>query len=84
MPYVHGLIHPKIFSDDQNAARATKTIIIILINLLVSINLFFKKKYPVNFSKIIIFLSLVSAGSYLYALRAVRWTTYRRIPLAFH
>ena len=28
MPYVHGLIHPKIFSDDQNAARATKTIII--------------------------------------------------------
>ena len=68
MPYVHGLIHPKIFSDDQNAARATKTIILILINLLIAINLFFKKKYPINFSKIIIFLSLISAGSYLYAL----------------
>ena len=68
MPYVHGLIHPKIFSDDQNAARATKTIILILINLLISINLFFKKKYPINFSKIIIFLSLISPGSYLYAL----------------
>ena len=68
MSYVHGIIHPKVFSDDQNAARATKTILIILINLLVSINLFFKKKYPINFSKIIIFLSLVSAGSYLYAL----------------
>ena len=68
MPYVHGLIHPKIFSDDPNSTRATKTIILILINLLISISLFFKKKYPINFSKIIIFLSLISAGSYLYAL----------------
>ena len=68
MPYVHGLIHPKIFSGEPNAMRATKTIILILINLLISINLFFKKKYPINFSKIIIFLSLISVGSYLYAL----------------
>jgi len=68
MSYVHGLIHPKIFSDDQYASRATKTILIILANLLVSINLLFKKKYPINFSKIIIFLSLISVGSYLYAL----------------
>ena len=68
MSYVHGLIHPKIFSDDLHASRATKTILIILLNLLISINLFFKKQYPKNFSKIIIFLSLISAGSYLYAL----------------
>jgi len=68
MPYVHGIIHPKIFSDDPNAARATKTILFILLNLLISINLFFKKKYPINFSKIIIFLSFISALSYLYAL----------------
>ena len=68
MPYVHGLIHPKIFSDDPNASRATKTIILILMNLLISINLFFKKNYSNNFSKLIIFLSIISAGSYLYAL----------------
>ena len=68
MPYVHGLIHPKIFSDDPNATRATKTIILILINLLISINLFFKKNYQNNFSKLIIFLSIISAGSYMYAL----------------
>jgi len=68
MPYVHGLIHPKIFSDDPNATRATKTILLILVNLLISINLFFKKNYPTNFSKVIIFLSLISASSYLYAL----------------
>ena len=68
MSYVHGLIHPKIFSDDLYSARATKTILIILANLIISINLLFKKKYSINFSKIIIFLSLISAGSYLYAL----------------
>jgi len=68
MSYVHGLIHPKIFSDDLYSGRATKTILIILANLLISINLLFKKKYSINFSKIIIFLSLISAGSYLYAL----------------
>ena len=68
MSYVHGLIHPKIFSDDLHSGRATKTILVILANLLISINLLFKKKYPINFSKIIIFLSLISAGSYLYAL----------------
>ena len=68
MSYVHGLIHPKIFSDDIYSGRATKTILIILANLLISINLLFKEKYPINFSKIIIFLSLISAGSYLYAL----------------
>lgn len=68
MSYVHGLIHPKIFSNDPNSARASKTIILILINLLISISLFFKKNYPNNFSKIIIFLSLISMGGYLYAL----------------
>ena len=68
MSYIHGVIHPKIFSNDENSARASKTIILILINMLISINLFFKKKYPINFSKIIIFLSIISAGSYLYAL----------------
>ena len=39
MSYVHGLIHPKIFSDDLHSGRATKTILVILANLLISINL---------------------------------------------
>ena len=44
MSYIHGVIHPKIFSNDENSARASKTIILILINMLISINLFFKFK----------------------------------------
>ena len=43
MSYIHGVIHPKIFSNDENSARASKTIILILINMLISINLFLKK-----------------------------------------
>ena len=68
MSYVHGLIHPTPFSNEYNSSRATKTILLIITILLISINLIFKKKYPNNFSKTIIFLSIISFGSYLYAL----------------
>jgi len=68
MSYVHGLIHPTPFSNEYNSSRATKTILLIIAILLISINLIFKKKYPNNFSKTIIFLSIISFGSYLYAL----------------
>lgn len=68
MSYVHGLIHPHLFSDEQNSSRATKTILLIVMILLISINLIFKKNYPNNFSKLIIFLSVIAFGSYLYAL----------------
>jgi hypothetical protein len=68
MSYVHGIIHPQLFSDEQNSSRATKTILLIIIILLISINLMFKKNYPNNFSKLIIFLSVIAFGSYLYAL----------------
>ncbi|MBD1164579.1 hypothetical protein IDG86_02215 [Pelagibacterales bacterium SAG-MED13] len=68
MPYVHGLIHPVPFSDDPNSSRATKTMLAILGCIIISINLIFNKDNPTNFSKIFIFLSLISIGSYLYAL----------------
>ena len=41
MNYIHGIIHPSPFSDDPHASRATKTLILILINLVISIKLFF-------------------------------------------
>ena len=68
MAYVHGLVHPLPFSDEPNSTRATKTILLILICILISISTIFKIKYPINFKKVIFFLTLVSIGSYLYAL----------------
>ena len=68
MSYVHGLVHPLPFSDEPNSTRATKTILLILICILISISTIFKKKYPINFKRVIFFLTLVSIGSYLYAL----------------
>ena len=68
MSYVHGIIHPTPFSNEPNSSRATKTILLILICVLISVNIIFKKEYPINFKRIIFFLTLVSVGSYLYAL----------------
>ncbi len=68
MSYVHGIIHPTPFSNEPNSSRATKTILLILICLLISVNIIFKKEYPINFKRVIFFLTLVSVGSYLYAL----------------
>jgi len=68
MNYVHGLIHPTPFTDQPNSSRATKTLLLILICIIISINLIFKKKYPKEFVKIILFLTIISIGSYLYAL----------------
>ena len=68
MNYVHGLIHPTPFTDQPNSSRATKTLLLILICIIISINLIFKKKYPKEFDKIILFLTIISIGSYLYAL----------------
>lgn len=68
MNYVHGIIHPTPFSDQTNSSRATKTLILILICIMISINLISKKKYPKEFVKLIIFFTIVSVGSYLYAL----------------
>ena len=68
MSYIHGIIHPTPFSDEANSSRATKTIFLILICLIISVNIIFEKQYPLNFKRVIFFLTLVSVGSYLYAL----------------
>ena len=68
MNYVHGLIHPTPFTDQPNSSRATKTLMLILICIMISINLISKKKYPNEFVKLIIFFTIISVGSYLYAL----------------
>ena len=43
MNYIHGIIHPIPFSDDPNSGRATKTIILILLCLMISLKIIFKK-----------------------------------------
>jgi hypothetical protein len=70
MNYIHGLIHPTPFSSDDNASRATKTIILISLCMLISLNLIFStNKYFSNRFKIILFcLSIICFASYLYAL----------------
>ncbi len=70
MNYIHGLIHPTPFSSDDNASRATKSLISIIICLLISINLFnnSEKKFITQFKVIILFLGIISFLSYIYAL----------------
>ncbi len=70
MNYIHGLIHPTPFSSDDNASRATKTIILICFCMLISFSLIFSSKnYFSNRLKIILFFfSIICFVSYLYAL----------------
>ena len=68
--YVNGLIHPTPFSGEPNAARATKTLISIILCSLISLNLIFKSniKFSISFKNVIFFLAIIAFGSYLYAL----------------
>ncbi len=68
--YVHGIIHPQPFSDLPNSSRATKSLLLIILSLLISLSFLFrdKIKYSNNLKVIIITLSFVSFCSYLYAL----------------
>lgn len=68
--YVHGIIHPMPFSDMQNSSRATKTLLLIILSILISFSFLLseKKKYNAHFKIIIITLSFVGFCSYLYAL----------------
>jgi len=70
MSYIHGIIHPEPFSDELNSSRATKTLISIIIILIISLNLFFKKSrsFSIEFKIFLLFLSIVSYLSYIYAL----------------
>tara|TARA_Y100001970_G_scaffold287097_1_gene410900 strand:- start:6341 stop:8125 length:1785 start_codon:yes stop_codon:yes gene_type:complete len=68
--YIHGIIHPQPFSDLPNSSRATKSLLLIILSLLISLSFLFrdKIKYSNNLKVIIITLSFVSFCSYLYAL----------------
>ena len=41
---LNGLIHPKPFSDDPDASRATRSLLIIILNFVITIIIFFNKK----------------------------------------
>ena len=68
--YIHGIIHPQPFSDMSNASRATKSLLLIILSLLISLSFFFHKqiKYNNKSKIILITLSFVGFCSYLYAL----------------
>ena len=68
--YVHGWIHPTPFGSDAGSTRATKTLIFILFNLIVSFFLFSKKmnKFPLNLKISLLFFSTISFLSYAYVL----------------
>jgi len=68
--YIQGIIHPKPFSDMENSSRATRSLLLIILSLIVSINFLFykKKKYHNNLIIIIFTLSFLAFCSYLYAL----------------
>ena len=70
MNYIHGLIHPNLFSSDPNSSRATKTIISILITLMICLIMIFQNndKFNNQFKRTMFFLSLISVISYVYAL----------------
>ena len=78
MGYIHGLIHPEPFSNELNSSRATKTLISIIIILIISLNLFFKenKSFSIEFKTFLLFLSIVSFLSYIYASGKIRWATH--------
>ena len=68
--YVHGLIHPQPFSDMPDSSRATRSLLLIILSIIISLSFLFneKKKYHNTFKIIIISLSLICFCSYLYAL----------------
>ncbi len=70
MNYIHGIIHPQPFSDDLNSTRSTKTLILLIINLVISIKLFFNSNFKIsnNFKFVLFYISVVSLLTYLYAL----------------
>jgi len=70
MNYIHGIIHPIPFTDDPNSTRSSKTLVLILLNLIISIKLFFNsnEKISNNIKFVLIYISIVSFLTYLYAL----------------
>ena len=72
---LNGLIHPIPFSEGANASRSTKTILLILISLLISFSLFFKKKSDLSY-RLKISLTSISLASFLIYIYALGRTDY--------
>ncbi len=70
LSYVHGIIHPAPFSDEENSSRATKNLIAILLSIVFSINFLLSKDTSdtKKFKFILLFLSTICFLSYIYAL----------------
>ncbi len=68
--YIHGIIHPTPFSDEQNSSRATKSLIVILFSVVFSTNFLLNRdnKNLNIFKFILFFLSIIGFLSYIYAL----------------
>jgi hypothetical protein len=68
--FINGLIHPQPFSDDPNASRATKSLLLIILNFIISIIILLSKKdYFLNNTKFLfIFFSILNFLIYKTAL----------------
>lgn len=68
--YVYGIIHPTPFSDMLNSSRATKSLLLILLSILISFSFLFteRKKYNAHFKIMIITLAFVGFCGYMHAL----------------
>ena len=67
---IGGIIHPTPFSDDPNSARATKSIFLITLSLIISFNLMNTKKInqSTTFVFSLFFISILSFLTYGYAI----------------
>ena len=68
--YVNGIIHPDLLTDEKNSFRATKSVALIILSLLIALNLFFNKKHNKqnNLKIVLLSLSVISFLSYIYAI----------------
>ena len=68
---IGGIIHPIPFSDEKNAFRATKSLFLIAVSIIISLDLCFRKNnnlFSKNLKIMILFLSIAGFLSYGYAL----------------
>ena len=88
MSEINGFIHPIPFSDSANSSRSTKTILLILISLLISLSFFFDEKRNLShrFKISLTSISLLSFLSYIYALGRTDYTHLKQVfgfPIIF-
>ena len=67
---MNGIIHPDLLTDEKNSFRATKSVALIILSLLIALNLLFNKKQNKqnNLKIVLLSLSVISFLSYIYAI----------------